>query len=87
MSKNTVRKKITGRQLMPGIFKSLAISFLLFLYSLRECYVFMAIKIGEKNETVCTQITDISDIFGDTILIFVRRLTKRRKYHACVHLY
>ena len=47
----------------------------------------MAIKIGEKNETVCTQITDISDIFGDTILIFVRRLTKRRKYHACVHLY
>jgi hypothetical protein len=59
----------------------------LFLYSLRECYVFMAIKIGEKNETVCTQITDISDIFGDTILIFVRRLTKRRKYHASVHLY
>lgn len=27
------------------------------------------------------------NIFSDTILIFVRRLTKRRKYHACVHLY
>ena len=38
MSKNTVRKKITGRQLMPGIFISLAISFLLFLYAPVDLY-------------------------------------------------
>ena len=38
VSKNTVRKKITGRQLMPGIFISLAISFLLFLYAPIDLY-------------------------------------------------
>ncbi len=38
MSKNTVRKKITGRQLVPGILVSLAISFLLFLYAPIDLY-------------------------------------------------
>ena len=47
MSKNTVRKKITGRQLMPGIFISLAISFLLFLYA---SYTFDLSPINAANE-------------------------------------
>lgn len=38
LSKNTVRKKITGRQLVPGILVSLAISFLLFLYAPIDLY-------------------------------------------------
>ena len=38
MSKDIVRKKITGRQLLPGVFISLAISFLIFLYAPVDLY-------------------------------------------------
>ena len=38
MSKSIVRKKMAGRQLMPGILVSLAISFLLFLYAPVDLY-------------------------------------------------
>ena len=38
MSKNIAKKKITGRQLLPGVFISLAISFLIFLYAPIDLY-------------------------------------------------
>ena len=38
MSKNIAKKKITGRQLLPGVFVSLAISFLIFLYAPIDLY-------------------------------------------------
>lgn len=38
MSKSNIKKKITGRQLLPGVFISLAISFLIFLYAPIDLY-------------------------------------------------
>lgn len=38
MSKSNIKKKIAGRQLLPGVFISLAISFLIFLYAPIDLY-------------------------------------------------
>ena len=38
MSKSNIKKKIAGGQLLPGVFVSLAISFLIFLYAPIDLY-------------------------------------------------